>query len=73
MKKDKSNSVDLLQPRSMEDRMQYLHRFESDRQMKHLFDNNVQRREIANHIFWDRWVEASATVTKANGEMFFID
>jgi len=73
MKKDKSNSVDLLQPHSMEDRKQYLNRFVSNRQMTNLFHDQTQRADVAIHIFWDRWEEACATVTKENGEMFFID
>ena len=68
-----SDTNGLLQPQSMEDRARYLSRFESNASMRELFDDPNQRRQVAAEIFWARWEEASATVTKEDGTQFFID
>lgn len=71
--KKRNPDADILQPESMEDRARYLSRFESNGPMRDLFNDPAQRRQIAAQVFWDRWQEASATVTKEDGTQFFID
>lgn len=66
-------SDSLLQPVSMEDREHYLSRFMSHKGMTSLFGDEAQRREVALQVFSERWENASVTVTKLNGEMYFID
>lgn len=38
-----------------------------------LFDDGAQRRDVAAQLFAARWQNATVTVRKLNGEMFFID
>ncbi len=68
-----SPNAGLLQPNSMEDRARYLARFETNAVMRDIFDDKTQRLQVAAEIFWTRWEDASATVTKEDGTQFFID
>lgn len=63
----------LIQPMSMEDREHYLTRFAAHKGMIALFDDGAQRRDVAAQLFAARWQNATVTVRKLNGEMFFID
>lgn len=63
----------LIQPVSMEDKGRYVARFADHCDMRDLFSDEAQRREVAADLFAARWDEAPVTVRKLNGEMFFID
>lgn len=68
---EKNNS--LVQPLSMEDKARYVARFIAHKGMCELYGSIAQRKSVAEEIFQERWNQASVTVKKLNGEMFFID
>lgn len=57
----------------MEDRERFVARFAAHQGMSNLFSDDIQCREVAGEVFQERWNDALVTVTKLNGERFFID
>ena len=73
MTKTRDSLTGLLQPLSMEHKTVYLERFVANRDMRALFGDPAQCREMAEGVFRTRWFEAVATVRRADGVEFFID
>lgn len=57
----------------MEEFSDYLRRFINNPEMKELFPRYTERREMAVGEFGEKWLVATATVTLANGNKYFID
>lgn len=57
----------------MENRRDYIARFINDGSMVNLFPDLHQRRSLAVQTFAEKWEAALVTVTKLNGDQFFID
>ncbi len=73
MREDLDSLAGLLQPLNMEPRTSYIGRFVANRQMREIFHHTYQRAQMAETVFRARWKDALVTVTKADGEEFFID
>jgi len=57
----------------MEPKSEYLTRFTSNRDMRELYPTIGRRTAAAKNLFRERWENAPVTVTKADGNQFFID
>ncbi len=57
----------------MEPYASYIIRFMANRDMRELFYSVRERAATADRVFQVRWKAALVTVTKADGEKFYID
>jgi len=57
----------------MESKAEYITRFLANREMKEVLPKAEQRVAAAKVAFNERWDKAPVTVTKADGNKFFID
>ena len=57
----------------MEPYSSYLNRFSSHPEMREVFHSVRERISVADRVFEMRWKSALVTVTKADGERFYID
>ena len=57
----------------MEPKQEYTQRFLGSAKMADLFPDTLQRREMAEQAFAEKWEDALVRVTKLDGTMFFID
>ncbi len=68
-----SNLPGVIQPATLEERNDYLMRFESSAEMKATFPSLFERYEVASSLFKDRWDRATITIARADGSRFFVD